>query len=144
MYEYKCKIRKVVDGDTVDIDIDLGFGIWLNDERVRIMGIDTPESRTSDPVEKIFGLAAKERVKHLLGADSTLVSKVKGDGNEEMRGKFCRILGDFKLGDGDTLTSKKIIPNKGEAIKIKPKNTKYKNIPNPRQQPCKSSDDEPE
>ena len=62
MYEYKCKIRKVVDGDTVDIDIDLGFGIWLNDERVRIIGIDTPESRTSDDVEKIFGMAAKERV----------------------------------------------------------------------------------
>ena len=41
MYEYKCKIRKVVDGDTVDIDIDLGFGIWINDERVRIIGIDT-------------------------------------------------------------------------------------------------------
>ena len=41
MYEYKCKIRKVVDGDIVDIDIDLGFGIWINDERVRIIGIDT-------------------------------------------------------------------------------------------------------
>ena len=106
MYEYKCKIRKVVDGDTVDIDIDLGFGIWLNDERVRIIGIDTPESRTSDDVEKIFGMAAKERVQHLLGAESTLISKVKGDGNEEMRGKFGRILGDFRLGDGDTLTSK--------------------------------------
>ena len=45
----------------------------------------------------------KERVKHLLGVDSILVSKVKGDGNEEMRGKFGRILGDFKLNDGDTL-----------------------------------------
>ena len=44
MYEYKCNIIKVVDGDTVDVDIDLGFGIWLKDERVRIMGIDTPES----------------------------------------------------------------------------------------------------
>ena len=106
MYEYKCKIRKVVDGDIVDIDIDLGFGIWINDERVRIIGIDTPESRTSDDVEKIFGMAAKERVQHLLGVESTLISKVKGDGNEEMRGKFGRILGDFKLGDGDTLTSK--------------------------------------
>ena len=61
MYEYKCKIRKVVDGDTVDIDIDLGFGVWLNDERVRIMGIDTPESRTSDPIEKIFGKAANRQ-----------------------------------------------------------------------------------
>ena len=114
MYEYKCKVRKVVDGDTVDIDIDLGFGIWLNDERVRIIGIDTPESRTSDPVEKIFGLAAKERVMHLLGESPTLISKVKGDGNEEMRGKFGRILGDFKLQDGNTLTSK--LMGEGHAV----------------------------
>ena len=59
MYEYKCKIIKVVDGDTVDVDIDLGFGVWMKDERVRIMGIDTPESRTRDLIEKKFGLAAK-------------------------------------------------------------------------------------
>ena len=59
MYEYNCKVVKIVDGDTVDVDIDLGFGIQLTDERVRIMGIDTPESRTSDKVEKVFGLAAK-------------------------------------------------------------------------------------
>ena len=58
MYEYKCKILKVVDGDTVDVDLDLGFGVWLRNERVRIMGIDTPESRTSDKIEKIFGIAA--------------------------------------------------------------------------------------
>ena len=114
MYEYKCKIRKVVDGDTVDIDIDLGFGVWLNDERVRIMGIDTPESRTSDPVEKIFGLAAKERVQHLLGEDATLISKVKGDGNEEMRGKFGRVLGDFRTSQGDLLTSK--LMKEGHAV----------------------------
>jgi len=114
MYEYKCKIRKVVDGDTVDIDIDLGFGVWLNDERVRIIGIDTPESRTSDKVEKIFGLAAKERVKHLLGDGATLLSKVKGDGNEEMRGKFGRILGDFRTPHGDILTSK--LMEEGHAV----------------------------
>ena len=127
MYEYKCKVRKVVDGDTVDIDIDLGFGIWLNDERVRIMGIDTPESRTSDPVEKIFGLAAKERVMHLLGESPTLISKVKGDGNEEMRGKFGRILGDFITPQGDLLTSKlmaeghAVAYNGGNKEKIQPK-----------------------
>ena len=114
MYEYKCKIRKVVDGDTVDIDIDLGFGVWLNDERVRIIGIDTPESRTSDKVEKIFGLAAKERVKHLLGDGATLISKVKGDGNEEMRGKFGRILGDFRTPQGDLLTSR--LMKEGHAV----------------------------
>jgi micrococcal nuclease len=53
--EYDIKVIKVVDGDTVDVDIDLGFGVTLTDERVRIMGIDTPESRTSDRVEKLFG-----------------------------------------------------------------------------------------
>ena len=52
MYEYKCELDRVVDGDTVDVDIDLGFGVWLKKERVRIMGIDTPESRTSDKIEK--------------------------------------------------------------------------------------------
>ena len=62
MYDYKCKVVKVVDGDTVDVDIDLGFGVWMRDERVRVMGIDTPESRTRDLVEKKFGLAAKERL----------------------------------------------------------------------------------
>ena len=66
MYEYKAKLVKVVDGDTVDVDIDLGFGVWLKNERVRIMGIDTPESRTRDKVEKIFGLAAKARVQELI------------------------------------------------------------------------------
>ena len=114
MYEYKCKFRKFFDGDTVDIDIDLGFGVWLNDERVRIIGIDTPESRTSDPIEKKFGLAAKERVQHLLGEDATLISKVKGDGNEEMRGKFGRVLGDFRTSQGDLLTSK--LMKEGHAV----------------------------
>jgi len=67
MYEYKCKVLRVVDGDTVDVDIDLGFGIVLSDERVRIMGIDTPESRTRDKVEKLFGKASKYRLESLLG-----------------------------------------------------------------------------
>ena len=48
MYEYRCRIDRVVDGDTVDVDIDLGFGVWLREERVRMYGIDTPESRTRD------------------------------------------------------------------------------------------------
>ena len=60
MYEYRCKILRVVDGDTVDVDIDLGFGVWMHKERIRLHGIDTPESRTRDKVEKIFGLEAKE------------------------------------------------------------------------------------
>lgn len=95
---YQVKVLKVVDGDTVDVDIDLGFGIWLKDERVRIMGIDTPESRTSDKVEKVFGLAAKDRLKQLLEKDAILITTDNKDG-EDMKGKFGRILGDFMVGD---------------------------------------------
>ena len=98
MYEYKVNIIKVVDGDTVDVDIDLGFGMWIKDERVRMMGIDTPESRTRDKVEKKFGLASKEKLKSLLGKKSVLKTQVNKKG-EDMKGKFGRILGDFVVGD---------------------------------------------
>ena len=62
MYEYKCEIVRVVDGDTVDVNIDLGFNTWLWKERIRLNGIDTPESRTRDPEEKKAGLYAKSVV----------------------------------------------------------------------------------
>ena len=101
--EYDVKLLKVVDGDTVDVDIDLGFGIWLHDERVRIMGIDTPESRTSDEVEKLFGLAAKDRLKELLHEGGKLITTEDKDG-EDMKGKFGRILGDFRVPDGRVVT----------------------------------------
>ena len=94
MYEYRVNVVKVVDGDTVDVDIDLGFGVWLKDERVRIMGIYTPESRTSDKVEKKFGLASKARLKSLLGKTAVLKTQINKNG-EDMKGKFGRILGDF-------------------------------------------------
>ena len=100
MYEYKCKILRVVDGDTVDIDIDLGFGIWMHKERVRMMGIDTPESRTRDKVEKAFGLASKARLKELLPVGSIQVLKTEIDkSGEDKKGKFGRILGDFIVDD---------------------------------------------
>jgi micrococcal nuclease len=101
--EYDVKLIKVVDGDTCDVDIDLGFGIWLKDERVRIMGIDTPESRTSDKVEKMFGLAAKARLKELLSKDAVLITTEDKDG-EDMKGKFGRVLGDFRAADGRRVT----------------------------------------
>jgi micrococcal nuclease len=100
---YNVKLIKVVDGDTVDVDIELGFGIWLHDERVRIMGIDTPESRTSDKVEKLFGLAAKNRLKHLLEKDAVLIT-TEDKAGEDMKGKFGRILGDFMAADGRRVT----------------------------------------
>lgn len=98
MYEYKTKLVRVIDGDTVDVDIDLGFGIWMKKERVRIMGIDTPESRTRDKVEKKFGLAAKKRLKELLGKNPVLKTQIARDG-EDAKGKFGRILGDFSVWD---------------------------------------------
>lgn len=98
MYEYRCKVLKIVDGDTVDVDIDLGFGIVLKNERVRIMGIDTPESRTRDKVEKQFGLAAKKRLKEMLDNKSGPILKTQiNKKGEDMKGKFGRILGDFTV-----------------------------------------------
>ena len=117
MYDYRVDILRVVDGDTVDVDIDLGFGVWLRNERVRMMGIDTPESRTSDKVEKLFGLAAKNRLKSLLGKKAILRTEVvKG---EDAKGKFGRILGDFDVYDTDTGTWKgatEILVERGHAV----------------------------
>jgi len=96
--EYDVVVVKVIDGDTVDVDIDLGFGVTLRDERVRIMGIDTPESRTRDKVEDLFGEAAKARLKELMSEGAKLITTENKHG-EDMKGKFGRILGDFKVGD---------------------------------------------
>ena len=95
VYEYSCKIVRVVDGDTVDVDIDLGFGVWMHNERVRLHGIDTPESRTRDLEEKKYGLLAKDQVEHFLpkGSIQTLVTV------RDKAGKFGRILGKFKIED---------------------------------------------
>ena len=100
MYEYKCKVVHIVDGDTVDVDIDLGFGVWLKKERIRMFGIDTPESRTRDKVEKLFGLASKEYLKSMLPIGSMQVLKTEIDrSGEDKKGKFGRILGDFLIDD---------------------------------------------
>ena len=118
MYEYRATIVKIIDGDTVDVDIDLGFNVVLQDERVRIAGIDTPESRTRDLEEKKFGLAAKARVKELLGKTCVLKTQINKNG-EDMKGKFGRILGDFNVYDSTTdswklLTS--ILISEGHAV----------------------------
>jgi len=112
--EYKAKVLRVVDGDTVDVDIDLGFGIWMHRERVRMMGIDTPESRTRDKVEKAFGLASKARLKELLPIGSITVLKTEIDkSGEDKKGKFGRILGDFIV-DGKRATD--ILIEEGHAV----------------------------
>ena len=111
--EYDVEVLKVIDGDTVDVDIHLGFGIMLRDERVRIIGIDTPESRTSDKVEDLFGEAAKARVKELMTGSIRLITTEDRHG-EDMKGKFGRILGDFIIGD-KMLTE--ILIEEGHAVK---------------------------
>ena len=79
MHEYKAIVRRVVDGDTMDVTLDLGFDILYNN-RIRFYGINTPESRTRDLEEKKLGLAAKDRVKELCPVGSTVIIKTTKDG----------------------------------------------------------------
>ena len=90
MYTYKMSPLKVVDGDTIDAEIDLGFDIKVK-KRVRFMGINAPESRTKDLEEKAKGLAAKDRVKALLDGCDNIQLKSHGVG------KFGRCLGEIML-----------------------------------------------
>mgnify|MGYP001259803157 CR=1 FL=1 len=95
MYEYRVENIKVIDGDTVDVDIDLGFGVWMKKQRIRLYNIDTPESRTKDKVEKVFGLASKKRLEDILSMSDDIILRSVQDA----RGKFGRILGDFIIDD---------------------------------------------
>jgi micrococcal nuclease len=90
MYEYHVKkVTNVVDGDTIDVEIDLGFDISFS-SRVRLAGIDTPESRTTDKAEKILGLEAKEYIKSKIkDAKEVVIKTEKMDSSE----KYGRILG---------------------------------------------------
>jgi len=85
MFDYKCKLVRVVDGDTIDVNIDLGFSVW-HKARVRMLGIDTPESRTRNLEEKAMGLAAKARLKELLKGRQVELECSKS------KGKFGRVL----------------------------------------------------
>jgi len=106
MYEYYVrKVENVVDGDTIDVLIDLGFDI-LFQSRVRLAGIDTPESRTRDLKEKALGLESKEYLKkHLKDAKSVVIKTEKMDSSE----KYGRILGwVYVNGDTQSLNDKMI------------------------------------
>ena len=90
MYTYNIKLDRVIDGDTIDANIDLGFDVWVK-KRVRFLGVDTPESRTRDLEEKARGLAAKDRVKQLLeGANNIQL-------NSHGVGKYGRCLGELNI-----------------------------------------------
>ena len=105
-YIYRIRsIAKVVDGDTIDADIDLGFDISLS-KRIRLAGIDTPESRTKDEYEKKLGLESKEWLKkHLEGAKDILIKTELPDSTE----KYGRIIGHLYINDGEVSVNNKMI-----------------------------------
>ena len=91
MYEYKAKIRRIVDGDTVDVDIDLGFDMILSKQRIRLYGIDAPESRTRDKAEKFYGKLAGQFLKDQCKKGSSITLRTYLD----KKGKYGRILGEI-------------------------------------------------
>ena len=97
-YEYHATVTEVVDGDTVVIDIDLGFDVVFTNQKVRLLGVDTPESRTSDKVEKAFGLASKDFVKKFVVACKNKViirTHISEGVDDSGREKFRRLLGEI-------------------------------------------------
>ena len=106
MYEYRVKkVLKVVDGDTIDVDIDLGFDISYT-QRVRLAGIDTPESRTTDKKEKALGLEVKDRLKKAIDAATNVVIKTEKPDSSE---KYGRILGWVFLDDNKVSINQTLI-----------------------------------
>lgn len=90
-FEYHAKVNKVIDGDTINVDLDLGFNVVLSNQNVRLLGIDTPESRTSNKIEKIFGTLSKNKVKEFIDKceNQIILQTVLSDSEE----KFGRLLG---------------------------------------------------
>lgn len=103
MYQYRAKILKVVDGDTVQIDLDLGFNIVLANQKVRLAGVDTPESRTTNTEEKPRGMLSKKKLAEKLPTGTWVtIETMKSDNNDD---KFGRILGCLILDDGTNVNN---------------------------------------
>jgi len=114
MFEYSVEVLRIIDGDTLEVNIDLGFDVWIHNERIRLNGIDSPESRTSDPVEKFFGNLTKKRVKEYFENDGN-------DGNVTMisksfkQEKYGRIMADFQV-QGQVRTLCSTLISEGYAV----------------------------
>ncbi len=93
MYEYKVTLDRIVDGDTIDINVDLGFTVWLSKQRVRLYGLDTWESRTRNLEVKAKGLLAKEFTKTMVSEAKEIILISHG------KGKYGRILGTIYVDD---------------------------------------------
>jgi micrococcal nuclease len=111
MYTYKAKLIRIVDGDTIDAEIDLGFDTIVR-KRIRLYGINTPETRTKDAVEKEKGFAAKQRLTELLNGEfvvETILNK---------RGKYGRVLGVLYTKNNDTKVNiNETLVAEGHAVK---------------------------
>ena len=106
MFTYYVKsVSKIVDGDTIDVVIDLGFDISFS-SRVRLAGIDTPESRTTNKAEKVLGLEVKEHLKKLIDAAKVVVIKTEKMDSSE---KYGRILGWLYLDGAETSVNETLI-----------------------------------
>lgn len=118
-YEYNATVTSVVDGDTVVVDIDLGFNVKFQNQKVRLLGIDTPESRTSDKVEKQFGLASKDYVKkfvELCNKQVIVRTHISQDTDDDGREKFGRLLGEIINPTTKAVLNDELI-NKNYAVK---------------------------
>ena len=121
MYQYRAKVNRIIDGDSIVLDIDLGFDTWLNNQSVRVYGIDTPESRTSDKEEKVFGLLSKKKLKEWC---LKAVASEKDDIEIELRcpeadsrGKFGRVLAEvWVCEDGAWTNVNKWLVDEGYAV----------------------------
>jgi micrococcal nuclease len=96
MYQYRARVHRIIDGDSVVLDIDLGFNIWMNNQHIRIWGIDTPEIRTKDLDEKARGLIAKKHVEDLLHINDIVTINTY----KKRFSKFGRILAKITNIDG--------------------------------------------
>ena len=105
MYEYSCRVNRVIDGDSVDVCIDLGFDISFTSS-VRLYGIDTPESRTRDPEEKKCGLLSKKFLEEAVKNGKNIIIRTQKD----EKGKFGRVLGSLII-DGTNINHKMIEEN---------------------------------
>ena len=113
-YEYHAKVTNVVDGDTIVVDIDLGFNVVLSNQSVRLLGVDTPESRTSDKIEKVFGLASKDYTKAFIEncKKEVIIRTYKSDDSE----KFGRLLGEIINPDSKEVLNTSLVDD-GYAVK---------------------------
>lgn len=114
MYEYKAQVLRIIDGDTLVVNIDLGFDFWIHNEVIRLNGIDAPEVRTGDAVQKFFGTLAKKRVKEYLdndgaGGEVTLMSKTF------KKEKYGRVTADLKV-QGQIRSLCATLVNEGYAV----------------------------